>query len=88
MRELLSFPDNARFRVNGILYKISTDTPEENDFVIDLMDGCTGTVDMIKDDRCAVADYSGEGGITMVAEVGIPLTRIRKLIVDTELIDA
>lgn len=75
--KLLDIPIDMVVNINDVHYKqIVTEDFKEDDKVLDLQDGCHTTVDIIHHDGKHVAIRTGIG-----AEVGVPVNRLRKLIV-------
>jgi hypothetical protein len=67
-------PSDAKIRVNGILYNQIVDfKPEVGQLVLDTKDFTYATIDMVRGDKVAVK-------CGWVVELGVPISRLRKLI--------
>lgn len=74
----MTIPISLLLSIQGNIYKqINTDYIKEGDFLLDTQDNCWGICRTLYDDGTHLA--IGSGGAT---EVGVPKSRVRKLILN------
>jgi hypothetical protein len=70
----MQVPIEVKIRIDGVLYdQIETPDLNEGDLVFDTKDNTYGFVDMRRGDQIAIRE-------NCVTEVGVPISRVRKLI--------